>query len=63
MKKKHFLLVMLCISLFLCGIVLFYYSKENRGISKEEAESIALKQAESDGFLSPTLWERLNSAL
>ncbi|WP_280771643.1 hypothetical protein [Salipaludibacillus daqingensis] len=61
MKKKHYLLIVICVSLLIIGTGWYWHIKGNSGISKEEAESIALEQAELDGFLSPTLWEKWNN--
>ncbi|NEU30622.1 hypothetical protein GN156_07485 [bacterium LRH843] len=56
-EKKHFLLILIC-SIPILNAALLYYDKEISGISKEAAETIALEQAEIDGFLSPVLWSR-----
>lgn len=44
-------LVLLCLLLFGCS----------SSISKEEAEAIALEQAEADNYKSPALWQRFDS--
>lgn len=51
-RKISILLTILCISLlFGCST----------SISKEEAEEIALEQAEADNYDSPALWQRFDS--